>query len=204
MSIKRMHLFPLSVPCPRIDHHVLVCDRALLNASSITPQPVVFNLCVANGARRSGVASHLVQRCEDQAREWGDSRLFLKVRQDNDAARQLYQAKGYQLLEGRSAPELPAWQERWKGGAMPLELMYKQLFPPSAATLRAKQPAEFTVSLDKVLAYDDWDAVLWFVLLILRNRDSLSPVYGALSGAAAAAAGLATWLLLVTSLWGVR
>ena len=48
-------------------------------AEAATPQPVVFNLCVAASARRTGVAQALLRRCEEASRSWGDRQLYLKV-----------------------------------------------------------------------------------------------------------------------------
>lgn len=179
------------------DHRAhLRFGRALQNTSTLTPQPVLFNLCVAAEARRSGVASDLVRRCEEQVRSWGEGMVFLKVREDNEAARQLYVSEGYTRLEGRPAPELPGWQERWKGGALPLELMSKQLSSSSGEVVPVKRPTDFNISLEKVLAYNDGDALIWFTLLVLRNRGALTPAYRALP----VAAGLVTWLLFYLTL----
>ena len=50
------------------------------NLSAITPQPCLFNLCVAPGARRLGVARALIEQCEQKCLDWGEQELFLKVR----------------------------------------------------------------------------------------------------------------------------
>ena len=38
--------------------------ESLSNVSALTPQPVLFNLCVSEAARRRGVAKELVEDCE--------------------------------------------------------------------------------------------------------------------------------------------
>ena len=172
---------------------------ALSNRSSQTPQPVLFNLCVASGARRAGVARLLVERSEDECRSWGDEEVYLKVREDNLPAGALYERSGYELVETRGPAELPAWQERWKGdgGAQPLQLLRKGLASAERSAsidgvpVPAKQPRDFAVNIDTVLAYGDPDALVWFTMLILRNTGRLTPTYRVLPAAAA----LVTWLL---------
>lgn len=102
-------------------------DRSSLhNVSALSPQPMIFNLCVAAAARRRGVARALLDRCEEQCRVvWGEDALFLKVRDDNDAACQLYAEMGWELIETRATQPLAAWQEQWKGGARPMKVMRK-------------------------------------------------------------------------------
>lgn len=107
-------------------------DRAALgNVTSLTPQPVLFNLCVAEKARRDGAAAALVARCEEHCAAWGEACVFLKVRADNTAGRALYRRAGYTELQERPPADMPDWQTRWKGGALPLILMAKPL-PGSA------------------------------------------------------------------------
>ena len=170
---------------------------ALYNETAQTPQPVLFNLCVSSDARRGGVARMLVQRCEEECRSWGDPELYLKVRDDNPAASRLYGGAGFQVLEQRDPPELPAWQERWKGdgGKQPLQLLRKELTRKDGSTstvtpaIPARRPQEFEVTIDSVLAYKDREALIWFVLLILRNTNRLTPTYRVLPALAA----IATW-----------
>lgn len=161
-------------------------EESLYNMSSQTPQPALFNLCVSASARRRGVASSLVKKCEEVCQQWGDESLHLKVRDDNLAACALYEAEGYDLVETRPIAELPAWQDRWKGGAIPLRVMRKTFPPPgngdgAAAAAVAKIPPksfdEFEVTLDSVLSYRDRDALVWFALLLVRNVSFLTPQY---------------------------
>jgi ribosomal protein S18 acetylase RimI-like enzyme len=164
---------------------------SLNNASAATPQPVLFNLCVDPTARRSGVARLLVARSEEFCQLWGEEQIFLKVRVDNAAASELYAKEGFSVLETREPTSMPSWQERWKGGLTPLVLMRKQL-PPSLdapASTSNREPRPFDVSLGKVLAYRDADALVWFTLLMLRNAQYLTPSYRLLPVVAA----LVTW-----------
>ena len=55
-------------------------EESLYNMSSLSPQPALFNVCVSSGARRRGVASSLVRKCEEVCRQWGDECMHLKVR----------------------------------------------------------------------------------------------------------------------------
>ena len=47
---------------------------------AVTPQPCLFNLCVAPAARRRGVGRALIARCEELCGEWGEAEMYLKVR----------------------------------------------------------------------------------------------------------------------------
>ena len=162
---------------------------SLRNVSALTPQPAIFNLCVATAARRRGVAQALLERCETVGSSWGDGQLYLKVREDNEAACQLYTATGWETLEVRARSELAAWQERWKGGSAPLRLMRKPLPNDDVDYVPAKTFSEFGVTLKSVLEYNDRDALIWFTLLILRNVKMLTPAYRIFPALAA----LATW-----------
>lgn len=185
---------------------------SLANTTAAAPQPVLFNLCVAPEARRYGVARSLVARCEATARAWGDRAMFLKVRTDNEPAFALYEREGYALLETRGPAELPEWQERWKGGAVPLRLMSKPLVGPlervlgggGALPVPAKGFDEFSVSLESVLAYGDRDACVWFALLFARNLHALSPAYRVVPAAAAVASWVAylAALKVLSGNWG--
>ena len=166
---------------------------SLHNTSAVTPQPVLFNLCVAPDARRTGVARDLVRAVEDQCRRWEEELLFLKVRSDNQAALRLYEVEGFEHLGERAPQPLPDWQDRWKGGAGQLSLMCKTLHAGRRSE-RASQPppprpksaADFIVTVDQVLQYSDFDAIVWYTLLLLRNQkpmkvDRLLPIAAALA-----------------------
>jgi len=151
--------------------------EALRNASSATPQPVLFNLAVAEGARRSGVGGDLARGCVEQCQGWGESRLFLKVKGDNEGALRLYEREGFAHLGKRGPPPLPAWQERWKGGVGPLQLWRKDFEASTTAaalaTPKPKGPKDFVVSPEQVLAYQDRDALFWYAMLVVRNQPPL-------------------------------
>ena len=175
--------------------------ESLNNLTAKSPQPVLFNLCVAREARRRGVALALLSKCEEQCLRWGDETLHLKVRDDNPAACALYDGAGYDVIETRPVAELPSWQEQWKGGAVPLRVMRKRLsMPESAADLGReivpKSLDEFEVTWEAVKGYGDPDAVVWFALLVLRNMSFLTPQYRVLPALAIFAA-FGSYLLLV-------
>lgn len=53
------------------------------------------NLAVAAKFRRQGIASQLLQRCEQTALTWQQSDLYLHVLENNQAARNLYNLAGF-------------------------------------------------------------------------------------------------------------
>lgn len=66
--------------------------------------PYIANLAVIDSARRLGVASRLLDRCERTARAWGYDRLYLHVLENNTPARSLYHQQGYQLQKAITTP----------------------------------------------------------------------------------------------------
>ena len=60
------------------------------------------------------------------------SALCLQVREGNERALELYRRNRYEVLDSRVPVDVPAWQERWKGGApgTPLTLMRKRVDLP--------------------------------------------------------------------------
>ncbi|MBF2073559.1 MAG: N-acetyltransferase [Synechococcales cyanobacterium C42_A2020_086] len=57
----------------------------------------ISNLAVRAEYRRQGVGRQLLQACERIAADWGFSNLSLHVLENNEAARRLYAAMGYQV-----------------------------------------------------------------------------------------------------------
>lgn len=66
--------------------------------------PYIANLAVIASARRLGIASRLLDRCERTALAWGYDRLYLHVLENNAPARSLYHRQGYQLQKAISTP----------------------------------------------------------------------------------------------------
>ncbi|WP_052055583.1 GNAT family N-acetyltransferase [Myxosarcina sp. GI1] len=61
--------------------------------------PYISNLAVKKNYRRQGVASKLLARCEQIARNWGYREIFLHVIESNYSAKQLYCQNEYQILQ---------------------------------------------------------------------------------------------------------
>ncbi len=59
--------------------------------------PYVFNLAVHPQWRRRGVAQQLLLAAEQTVKQWGFSRLYMHVLEDNHPARHLYNRIGYRL-----------------------------------------------------------------------------------------------------------
>lgn len=55
----------------------------------------IQNLAVAPGRRRQGIAKALVRRALEESAAGGASRVFLDVRESNEAARRLYAGLGF-------------------------------------------------------------------------------------------------------------
>ncbi|WP_395698808.1 ribosomal protein S18-alanine N-acetyltransferase [Aquabacterium sp.] len=63
----------------------------------------LLNITVAPGHLRQGHARAMLARLAEQARQRGDRKLWLEVRQGNLAARQLYEAFGFTHVSVRKA-----------------------------------------------------------------------------------------------------
>jgi len=59
--------------------------------------PYIFNLAVHPRWRRRGVAKQLLLAAEQTVKQWGFSRLYMYVLEDNQPARSLYDRIGYRL-----------------------------------------------------------------------------------------------------------
>lgn len=59
--------------------------------------PYISNLAVRAESRRQGIAGELLLTCEKVAKEWGFTKIYLHVLEENHRARQLYAKLGYQL-----------------------------------------------------------------------------------------------------------
>jgi ribosomal protein S18 acetylase RimI-like enzyme len=73
-------------------------ELALRSHQSYQPQtPYLSNLAVHNTYRRQGVAQKLLKTCEQTAKTWGFSEIYLHVLENNHQARRLYAKVGYRL-----------------------------------------------------------------------------------------------------------
>ncbi|MBC7250779.1 MAG: GNAT family N-acetyltransferase [Anaerolineae bacterium] len=68
----------------------------------------ISNVAVSRAYRRRGIARHLMEAAIEQARLAGGEEVLLRVRIDNDAARQLYESLGFRQVTATTEMELPA------------------------------------------------------------------------------------------------
>jgi [ribosomal protein S18]-alanine N-acetyltransferase len=61
------------------------------------------NVVVANGARRRGIGSELMEVLRTEVQSQGSARIFLEVRESNTAARALYEKCGFQITGRRNS-----------------------------------------------------------------------------------------------------
>ena len=97
----------------------------------------IYSLAVHPDARGAGVAARLVQAAEAQAREDDTVAMRLEVREDNHAARRLYEKLGYAAFE-----RVPDYYE----DGMAATRMQKSLAPQLAPALREVPYYQQTVS----------------------------------------------------------
>ena len=88
------------VACRQTDGKVLgfvEIDGRPAKKENEAPRPYMCNLAVCPKWRRKGIAKELVRQCEEKALQWGKSEIFLKVREANDAATNMYKDLGYEI-----------------------------------------------------------------------------------------------------------
>lgn len=76
---------------PTNSHHKFWLGRTMQQ------YPYIFNLAVHPQWRRKGVAKQLLLAAEQTVKQWGFSRLYMHVLEDNQPARSLYHDIGYHL-----------------------------------------------------------------------------------------------------------
>ena len=69
----------------------------------------ISNLAVSREWRRKGVAQELLVECEQIAKSWGYTELYLHVMADNERGRNLYQKLGYELVVTDFARSMIPW-----------------------------------------------------------------------------------------------
>jgi ribosomal protein S18 acetylase RimI-like enzyme len=82
------------------------------NASDRLPRnryAYISNLAVSKEWRRKGVAQELLIECEQIAKDWGYTELYLHVMADNERGRNLYQKLGYELVVKDFARSMIPW-----------------------------------------------------------------------------------------------
>mmetsp|Transcript_635 Transcript_635/g.1004 ORF Transcript_635/g.1004 Transcript_635/m.1004 type:complete len:247 (+) Transcript_635:192-932(+) len=65
--------------------------------SSTEVRPYMCNLAVDTKWRKQGVAQDMIRRCEESVKEWEEKTLYLKVKENNEAAVGLYEKMGYEV-----------------------------------------------------------------------------------------------------------
>jgi len=63
---------------------------------SDAPRPYLSDLAVHTEFRRRGVAKALIRRCEQQAMDWGEDYLNLRVDKENDGGLKMYEDLEYE------------------------------------------------------------------------------------------------------------
>jgi ribosomal protein S18 acetylase RimI-like enzyme len=82
------------------------------NASDRLPRnryAYISNLAVSKEWRRKGIAQELLVECEQIAKSWGYTELYLHVMADNERGRNLYQKLGYELVVADFARSMIPW-----------------------------------------------------------------------------------------------
>lgn len=77
---------------------IAVAERACIGYGILSAgagEAHVLNLCVAEGERRCGVGSRLLQRMTEHAASVGAREIYLEVRPSNTDAIRLYRARGF-------------------------------------------------------------------------------------------------------------
>ena len=116
------------------------------STSGCQTRPILTNLSVVYEARRSGVGSKLVQRCEEEViRLWNKHEIVLEVEEDNLQALAFYKKRGYKvLLEDPTSRRYDAsglWlqQKRCK------RFIMRKLLGNTAAITQATQDVKLTL-----------------------------------------------------------
>jgi len=109
----------------RINHLIGTVEMTLRFSDSFKKTgknfPYLSNLAVNRKYRRQGVASQLLNSCEQIAISWGFKELYLHVLEDNQQAQQLYFKLGYRIYTMDSHwNKFTFWRSRQI-------LLYKQL-----------------------------------------------------------------------------
>lgn len=88
------------VACRQTDGKVLgfaEIDGRPTKKENEAPRPYMCNIAVCPKWRRRGIAKKLVWQCEEKALKWGKTEIYLKVREANDAATNMYRDLGYEV-----------------------------------------------------------------------------------------------------------
>ena len=76
---------------------ILNLNQSSTSPTQTQPRPYMCNLAVDNKWKRRGIATSLIQCCEDICvNYWHQPNMYLKVRRGNKAANDLYKGLGYE------------------------------------------------------------------------------------------------------------
>jgi ribosomal-protein-alanine N-acetyltransferase len=89
------------------------------------PEVELLLIAVAPNVRRTGVASRLMSRLQEDSLIRGASELFLEVREDNEPARKLYELAGFVQVGYR--PEYYAGSDGSRRAAITMRFLMEQL-----------------------------------------------------------------------------
>jgi len=124
------------------DGSLVGMSGVVVDAISITPGKVarIAYVAVEPNARRCGLASHLVSKCEERAALWGHREIYLFVIKGNTPAFSLYRKLGYEPLDPEVTAMLPCAGRGREDGQVHMasrELIYmkKQLRPRCMSVL---------------------------------------------------------------------
>ena len=124
------------VACRQTDGKVLgfaEIDGRPTKDENAAPRPYMCNLAICPKWRRKGIAKALVQQSEDNAAtQWGKTEMFLKVREANDAAINMYKNLGYDVQS------IEIEEMRGKPPQSVL-LMKKELIPPTTENATSEE-----------------------------------------------------------------
>ena len=107
---------------------VKLADRAIceMELSEQYPEvPTIYQLHVSETMRRRGIGSALMDRAERLAHNDGASRILLCVMPDNDAARHMYEGRGYVYIGDETVESV--WHLKDQVKRVYLRPMIKQL-----------------------------------------------------------------------------
>lgn len=133
---RQAYLEEISDPDTRAYFAVLAADELLgwagvrVVSGAGYAEAEVLTVGVVPAARRSGIGRYLLHILLDEAHRRGATEVFLEVRTDNDAARQLYRGEGF--------AELGVRRGYYDGGRVDALTMHKHLEParPESAETR--------------------------------------------------------------------
>lgn len=78
-------------------------DKGFILIRTVADEAEILTICVAEGARRSGIGGALLQAAAARAAQAGGKAMFLEVVADNEPAKALYNRHGFAAVGTRHA-----------------------------------------------------------------------------------------------------